>query len=290
MSRTVRLESVGTRVVTEVLLDDTSLGATYALKRAKIGLALSYKAGADEGTVVLAANNVKVAGRLENVQPKGDLGGMLKSGYARLPFVGNGAARFAKAAWVADTVAAVNDIVNPTTPNGYSYRCTARTGDFKTHATTEPTWPTTLGATVVDDAVTWTCVQATPVSAAWQADTVTAVGTVVTPTTPNGRAYQCTARSGDFKTHATTEPTWPTAYGATVVDDAVTWTCIGESDQIPQVDNGPAGYVIGAGSGYVKCLTMAAPTVSELLQQPLRVVAVDQAAEQCVVEFSADVL
>lgn len=66
-------------------------------------------------------------------------------------------------------------------------------------------------------------------AADWAADTVTAVGKVVRPTTKNGHWYKATARSGDFKTHATTEPTWPTD-GSTVTDDAVTWTDMGVHD------------------------------------------------------------
>lgn len=61
----------------------------------------------------------------------------------------------------------------------------------------------------------------------WAADTVTTIGTRVVPTTNNGYVYEATARTGDFKTHATTEPTWPLVLGNTVVDDAVTWTCVG---------------------------------------------------------------
>ncbi|MCK9569631.1 hypothetical protein M0R72_11880 [Candidatus Pacearchaeota archaeon] len=62
--------------------------------------------------------------------------------------------------WLADTVTTQNYVVQPTTAgtNKLLYKCTARSGDYKTHATTEPTWPTTVGATVVDDAITWTCV------------------------------------------------------------------------------------------------------------------------------------
>ena len=62
--------------------------------------------------------------------------------------------------WVADTVYAVGDYVRPTTLakfTGYEYKCTAIAGDYKSHETTEPTWPTTIGSTVVDDQVTWTC-------------------------------------------------------------------------------------------------------------------------------------
>src|SRR5574343_1331324 len=58
--------------------------------------------------------------------------------------------------WVADTVTALNSYIKPTVDNTYYYKCTARSSDYKTHATTQPTWPTTIGATVVDDAVTLT--------------------------------------------------------------------------------------------------------------------------------------
>jgi hypothetical protein len=61
---------------------------------------------------------------------------------------------------------------------------------------------------------------------AWVADTVTALGDVVVPTSgkENGFRYEATTVGGDYKTHLTTEPTWPIVDGATVVDDMVTWT------------------------------------------------------------------
>jgi hypothetical protein len=49
--------------------------------------------------------------------------------------------------------------VYPTVFNGCIYEASATTGTRKSHATTEPTWPTTLAATVVDNEVTWTCVR-----------------------------------------------------------------------------------------------------------------------------------
>lgn len=61
------------------------------------------------------------------------------------------------AAWLADTVQALNSWRRPTVANGFIYECTARAGDFKTDPATEPVWPTTVGNTVVDDQVTWTC-------------------------------------------------------------------------------------------------------------------------------------
>lgn len=86
--RTVQLETIGNRVVTTMALDATSFGATFALAKAKIGLACSYKPGGPEGTVVLAADGAAIAGRLENVQPLGDIGGVAKSGFLRLGYTG----------------------------------------------------------------------------------------------------------------------------------------------------------------------------------------------------------
>lgn len=80
-------------------------------------------------------------------------------------------------------------------------------------------------------------------AAAWAADTVTTLGTYVHPVTPNTYFYKCTARTGDFKTHSTTEPNpWPTTAGATIVDDAVTWTCMGLI-VASQTTGGTVGYV-----------------------------------------------
>lgn len=55
-------------------------------------------------------------------------------------------------AWKASTAYIVNQSVPPTTPNGHKYICTTA----GTSAASEPTWPTTTGATVSDGGVTWT--------------------------------------------------------------------------------------------------------------------------------------
>lgn len=56
--------------------------------------------------------------------------------------------------WTVATAYGANAIVNPTTRNDFRYRVkTAGTSS----ATTEPTWPTTVGAEVVDNGVTWVC-------------------------------------------------------------------------------------------------------------------------------------
>lgn len=58
-------------------------------------------------------------------------------------------------AWAAATAYKLGAIVRPTTGNGFVYRVSVA---GTSHATTEPTWPTTIGLTVTDNGVTWTCV------------------------------------------------------------------------------------------------------------------------------------
>ena len=55
--------------------------------------------------------------------------------------------------WAANTAYAVGDVVKATTYNSHSYKCTVA---GTSHATTEPTWSTTNGATQTDGTVTWT--------------------------------------------------------------------------------------------------------------------------------------
>lgn len=70
--------------------------------------------------------------------------------------------------WAATTVyaerqagdAKIGDIVEPTAPNGYWYEAT--TGG--TSDSSEPTWPTTVGDTVTDGTVVWTCTRARELS------------------------------------------------------------------------------------------------------------------------------
>ena len=63
--------------------------------------------------------------------------------------------KYATPTWVASAAYATTSphFVSPTVPNGFRYQCT--TGG--TSAGSEPVWPTTLGATVADNTVVWTC-------------------------------------------------------------------------------------------------------------------------------------
>ena len=56
--------------------------------------------------------------------------------------------------WVALTPYILGDYVWPTTFNGYRYACTTA----GTSGATEPTWPTTIGGTVNDGTIVWTCI------------------------------------------------------------------------------------------------------------------------------------
>jgi len=60
----------------------------------------------------------------------------------------------AAATWQATNNYASGALVIPTVPNGRYYEATTDTGSS---GASEPTWPTTIGATVVDDGITWTC-------------------------------------------------------------------------------------------------------------------------------------
>lgn len=56
--------------------------------------------------------------------------------------------------WAVGTAYTVNDYVLPTSPNNnFTYQCTTA---GTSHASTEPTWPTTEGGTVNDNGVVWT--------------------------------------------------------------------------------------------------------------------------------------
>lgn len=56
--------------------------------------------------------------------------------------------------WVVATVYALGDIVEPITPNGFKYKATTA---GTSHASVEPTWPTSVGTTVTDGTAIWTC-------------------------------------------------------------------------------------------------------------------------------------
>jgi hypothetical protein len=118
--------------------------------------------------------------------------------------------------WAVATAYARGDFVRPTVNNGYCYQVTSAAGT--SHAATEPTWPTTVGATVTDNGITWTC----RLRSIWVASAARVVGDMIRPTTPNGYIYRCIVAG---TSHAATEPTWANivTVGGTITDGTVTW-------------------------------------------------------------------
>lgn len=150
--------------------------------------------------------------------------------------------------WQASTSYAAGDMVRPTTDNDFVYYAL----NAGTSGSSEPTWPTTQGATVTDNDITWVAIKARAAYLVldqalnyiktngdqltictknptnfyqacdpdpWQASTSYSVGDVVRPTTRNGFTYKCITAG----TSGSSEPTWPTTAGQTVTDGTVEW-------------------------------------------------------------------
>jgi len=58
--------------------------------------------------------------------------------------------------WAVATAYTVGDVVQAVSPADFCYKCIIA---GTSHAATEPTWPTTLGETIVDEGVTWQVVE-----------------------------------------------------------------------------------------------------------------------------------
>jgi hypothetical protein len=87
-----------------------------------------------------------------------------------------------------------------------------------------------------------------PAATSWLPSTVYPVGTYILPQTVNatGFYYKATAIAGTGTSSSTTQPTWPTVVGATVIDNPganqITWTCVGLSGQLLPSSNASTYY------------------------------------------------
>lgn len=93
-------------------------------------------------------------------------------------------------AWATGTAYVVGNVRRKISSNGYVYRCVVA---GTSHATTEPTWPTVIGQTVVDNTVTWVCagigyVKLDAADPSWANATFTARYGVVYDSTPGSAA------------------------------------------------------------------------------------------------------
>lgn len=70
----------------------------------------------------------------------------------------------------------------------------------------------------------------------WEASTEYALGDSVIPTSPNGFRYEVTSVSGSSPhTSDSSEPSWPTDLGDTVVDNEITWTLVAEDSPTTEI-------------------------------------------------------
>lgn len=120
-------------------------------------------------------------------------------------------------AWEAETAYATGHFIRRLIGgDNYIYEATAG----GTSGSSEPDWPTGAGETVTDDGVTWQVSDSV-----WAASTSYAVGDIVRQDVGGiDYIYQATTAGSS----GTTAPTWPTAPGATVVDNEVTWALPGD--------------------------------------------------------------
>lgn len=145
--------------------------------------------------------------------------------------------------WLASHDYGIDTVVTSVNKNGYRFIATTK----GTSASSEPTWPTTIGGTVVDGGVTWkniglmpfetydafftqwaseigtiAGVLIPPVFKTWAASTQMQLGDVIVPATRNGHSYAL-ARVG---TTAASAPTFPTD-GTSVTDGTAIWVDMG---------------------------------------------------------------
>jgi Ca2+-binding RTX toxin-like protein len=146
----------------------------------------------------------------------------------------------APSGWVAGTAYKVGDVIVPTTTNGYWYRATvAGAAD----GTTEPTWTTTLGGTITDNAVTWVVAGKTV-----KTGVVYSFGDVVYDNTGSA-VYRAAAGSA-----ATAVASLNAVGGSDVVDNGITWTTIADP-WVLSTSYTTGDYVTKTGGAYFKALT-----------------------------------
>jgi len=170
--------------------------------------------------------------------------------------------------WQPNMSVPAGEFIRPTTDNGFVYY--ALTGGLT--GSTEPSWPTANGQSVIDNEVTWIAMRNrasyTMLQPAldylknngnlvtvcfknptnyyqacnpdeWQASTTYNVGDVVRPTTRNGFVYVCTVAG----TTGSSEPSWPTNAGDTITDNEITWEAV-ENFSLCAVEMTSADYAI----------------------------------------------
>ncbi len=138
--------------------------------------------------------------------------------------------------WVEGTEYHIRDLVFPPTPNGFVYLASFIRGnvlegysqwiDKGYSSNHEPIWPTTLGLTIVETHLEWTCETLVGTPDVWEQDVLYPLDTIVQPSTPTGFQYRIT----DI---VDVEPNWPTEEDEVVVDGEIYWKAKDPSTFIP---------------------------------------------------------
>jgi len=90
------------------------------------------------------------------------------------------------------------------------------------------------------------CTTFAPSYSAWGSGTSYSEGDIVIPTTRNGHRYRAT----NDGTSASSEPTWPTTFEETVVDNDITWEEYGGEHSDNEFFNDVSGNELAEGDGY----------------------------------------
>lgn len=133
--------------------------------------------------------------------------------------------------WTSSTTMVVGQRRLPTTANGYYYEVTVA----GTTSATEPTWPTNIGEQKTDGSVTWKCAGWSDAVGTWTSSrSYKAFNRISVASGSKSFLFECTIAG----TSGGTAPSWNFTAGQTVVDNTVTWVCIGEDRGSPV----PAGH------------------------------------------------
>lgn len=138
----------------------------------------------------------------------------------------NGSGRFYQSvnwftAWATGTSYLLGNWRVPTRYNGYMYSASVA----GTSGTSEPTWPTTIGQTVTDNTVTWTCFAMPKAGETWQAEFELSQVAVTSGSGMPTCLVQCLNTAGstlytaytNFWDTADTNEKWPTALSTNYV-------------------------------------------------------------------------
>ncbi len=138
--------------------------------------------------------------------------------------------------WQADHAYQIGDIVLPTASTGAVYQLQSVDGQTKSPSnSTEPDWPTTLGATVADGNLTWQVFRSntSDYMSTWEPNHEYGLGSYVRPTNVNGFAYKVVNVAIAGSVSGDAEPSWvlpPAPSISTTADNNLQWRIIHLTD------------------------------------------------------------